>query len=486
MITNAIPKFFFSLLGASSIGYAYKKGFLHLKKPNEECFQTPYLAFFFKTFPSTPLDHLFYKIESNFKNSSNQQFSFDLTDHILELRKFLREKSSGNQNNNEQAELIGIKIKTFLSKQRSSEIVENLISFVFYKIHPASKIYPEYDYEKLLLLKELFSLMNDCITEIEDKNLVQEIKILFANLPLENIRENFPNLFLSKTEQVWILTEHLQRQEDLLIKDLIRRLQKKTSFLTAEEVKGIEKLLSSEKKNNSFSLPSELSGQNKKKLEESFHAYQKEMRHSLISKITENIPSLKEETSFFLPENPVKIIQRISKCKFFFEQQLMLSENEIQIPYWYHATKESGIKQILMAHEIKVSKKELMEQGYNGAWVSSTPESEIFGKYIVALSSKIENIHPKDVRPSLLFSTRRWRGLLNPISIVEHAIIFSVPHEKDKEQQKKKKLEITDLLSPIPSSYPYKVVSEKQLCFMQREINSVLGHPNLPPHFWKY
>jgi hypothetical protein len=423
------------------------------------------------------IDLLFSRIEADFRQSK------DLSPHLLALKVHL-EKAK----NIEEIELIAKKMNHFLRKKIFSDSIDCLISSVFYRIHPVSIAFPELEKEKLLQLECFFCFMDELINKIQDAKLVEDTKLLFANLPCREKRENFPNLFLSPREQVAILVRALQRQEDALVREILDRLENESIFFTPREEKLLKKLLIREYPKASFSLKAELSETNQEHLRKALAEAQLRRKDkgvkAVLVELFQRCDSWEQEKLSLLPEGPIKLLKRVAKCKFYFMHQMSLPSQEISIPYWYHATKRRALSRIIQLRQVNVYYRKGEDIGYTGAWVSSQVESNLFGRNVIAFTKELEGLD-EDVRRSLTFFTKRWRGFMKPLPLT-YAILFSVKYEQNKETQKAEKIRLYQELSSSSSvRSSLKIISEKQMVFIQKEIDSILGQPNLSASLWR-
>lgn len=424
------------------------------------------------------VDLLFSEMEADFNQSK------DLTFHLLSLKTHLEKEKS-----TQEAEYVAKKMILFLRKHVFFDSIDTVISALFYRIHPVSTTFSELEKDKLLRLECFFHFMNATISKIEDIKLIEEIKILFANLPYKGNREGFSNLFLDQKEQITILVKALQKQEDALVKEILDRLENGSIFFTPKEEKIVKKLLFPEESKEPFSLAGELSEANQMHLLKTLeNAQQRQKLKGLkfvLADLFQRCDAWERQELSWLPEGPVKLLQRVSKCKSYFKQQCSLPTQEITIPYWYHATKSHALSLIIQSHQVNVFYRKGQEKGYTGAWVSSHIESSLFGRNVIAFTKKIEK-PDEDVRRSLFFPSKRWRGFMKPLPL-DHAILFSIKQDQNKEMQKQEKIRLyRELSSSLASRSSFKIVSEKQMLFMQKKIVSVLGHPNLDDSLWGY
>ena len=79
----------------------------------------------------------------------------------------------------------------------------------------------------LLILKDLFWVANQYVPTIDDKKLVDELKLKFANLPCPTPRSDFPHIQLTQKNQLDILIDGLQQQENEAIMTFCQEIEKK-------------------------------------------------------------------------------------------------------------------------------------------------------------------------------------------------------------------------------------------------------------------
>lgn len=418
------------------------------------------------------LDLIFQNIESDYHQNK------DLSSHALALKFLLEERDSP-----ELIDEAARKMIFLLSQLFTSHIFSNLFSLHFFKIHPATSSYSDFQKKELIQLEVFFSLFDKYIDRIEDPTLARRLKVLFANLPCKEGREKHTHLFLDHKEQLSILADALQRQEDMLIETICSRLETKSLAVTSEEIRLIDKLIAQREKENPYFLSTGLSDANRSKLRTAREEFSKANSRDLFSSLFQKYACIKENyLSRFTRESSVKILQRVSKCKRYFHEQSKLPNDEIKIPYWYHSTKKSSFEQIIESKKILFVNRDGLPTGYSGAWVSTQVESDLFGSCTIGLTSNIEKI----CHPPLhvhFFDDRRWRGGPRSIPLKNNTAIFSVLWRGDKDKKKKKKQELYTILASN-SFPPTKIVSDSQLRFLQKEVESILGNPNLPNSFW--
>lgn len=419
------------------------------------------------------LDVFFKELENDFKQSK------DLSQHVLTLRALLKKEETADQ-----VDHTIRKLTLFLGRAMDKSLFNTLTNRLFFGLHPTSHAYPEYSKKQLLQLQEFFPLMEDYIEKINDPKLAKRVKIIFSNLPSVKERENYASLYLDNKEQLSILIEELQKQENSLTESICTHLREKSHTITDDDMRLLEKLIKPKIKKAPFSLSTSLSEMNRMKLEAARSDFNNEDGNKLLKTLCGQIAKLK--TFYFssiAPESSFKLLQRVSKCKMFFEEQAHLPPDQARIPFWYHSTKEDDLREIIKSKEMRFFRKKGNERGYSGAWVSTQVESEIFGRYTVAFTKEIEKISPLPPLHSLCFSDRRWRGFPQSIPFNHTAAILAIKDNKDKRAQREEKEAFHSLITPngFPSA---KIISNKQLCFLQREIESILGQPNLTASFW--
>ena len=427
---------------------------------------------FYGHFSSCPPKHsivlLFKNLRTDFARGK------DLSSPIEALKTFIREEESS-----EIIEFALRQMNDFLNELRDPGWVDSVIHFILPMTKDHSRAYSETRKEELLKLCDLFPLVNDWLHKDIDEKLIVESKINFSNLPLQGTRENLSPLFMDERDQVTYLFKALQEKEDALVDEIVALLSYNFWFLLEKDIEILNKMLGSTEECD-FSVPSKLTKENKDKLRFALE-HQGAKTQGILQQMLDAALSAKEE---YISESPIKLLKRTSKCKAFFQDQLNSPREDLRIPYWYHASREDRMIPLIKSAYIDVMFKG-PEDGFKGAWVSSRAEIRLFGALALALSNAIEKM---DANPSirLTFEDRRWRGLPVPIPLKEKSVLVvaSVRSNKDKTIQRAAKLQLNQLL--IENHYPkrYKILSGKQLVFLQKEINAILGNPNLSSAFW--
>jgi hypothetical protein len=334
-----------------------------------------------------------------------------------------------------------------------------------------------------LAFKGLFSILNDYLPSLdpgktEDQALLTQLKLRCANLPCPIERTHYPHLFLSEIEQVAILTTELQEKEDLTTGELVRLL--KDHYPSASQIHHLAKLVnqrasvSEENRQKLKEVLGERLGQNTPKNWDDYL----EVRECL-KKVFLN----PDRTGTKLDSSWIHSLKRISKAKVFFKEQFKLSEEEILIPRWYHATDRKAMFAILGSGKIQVRH----EQAFKGAWVSVQRESD-FGNYTISLSHRIACLDPKVFIGYQYLTVRRWRGLQKAVPLETekgggHIALIGVPLQVDKMVQKADKLKFTNILEQrgLPN---VRAFSSRQLDFIQSQVAEILGAPNLSSNWW--
>ena len=336
-----------------------------------------------------------------------------------------------------------------------------------------STLYSSSEYQKkdLMVLKNLFPVVNQYLPFIEDKKLKLDLKLKFANLPTSETRSAYPNLFLSQKDQLDILIDSLQGKENKTTEQLVEFL--KVSKLCFADIAQLAKVVSSK---------SSISDNNRLKLRKVL----KERLGDQTPQEWDDYRNVKDCLNHLsdpeLWQNPLfPALKRIIKGKDFFQRQVGLEEELILIPRWYHATTRMGLQGIVRDGKIEVRHK----QNYKGAWVSSAKEN--FGPYLLTFSDKIADLDP-NAKIHLEWTDRRWRGLQTAIPLrkdekVSHLAFIGVPSKVDKMAQKTDKLELVRMLKEkgFPNPHAFSVT---QLDFMQEEVMTTLGNPNLSDQWW--
>ncbi len=434
------------------------------------------------------INPLFLKYSEKLKAADPQAFVTLLTTELEtqflkenkpEIRRIvseLVELMEQNEDNRELKQHCLKSINQFLSQTLFNpeyKIVENRKNrsfiqqlFALDKIHSGIG-FGEKKKEKLLIFRDLFTLVDKNIDQVDQK-LKLELKVRFANLPSPQERTAFPNLFLSEKEQLDILISELQKKEDTKTSQLINHLKK--NKVSPDDTRKLASILISK---------SELSDNNlsslRKALEKELAAHNHPEKKSFgdwsnDQNVSECLIWLccdpKVQTTSLIDE-----LKRTGKARSFFQEQLVLDESMILIPRWYHTTGEKGIQGISKSGQIEVRH----QQRFKGSWVSDKLEGE-FGPYTISLSNRISQLDPQ---PFIGFewADHRWRGLQKAVPLTQKNLI-GVKTNQNKAAQKIDKLKIVKTLKE--QGFPHtKVVSSTQLDFIQKEVGSILGNPNL-------
>lgn len=414
------------------------------------------------------IDRLFLELERDFHEGK------DLASHIVGLSEIATKTES-----EEEIGIVLDRMNCFLNGIRK----DALILKVFPVLQTDSKAYSEYRKEELLKLVCFFSLVNNCINKTTDNKLIAETKINFSNLPYKESRETLASLFMDEKDQLIYLVKALQEKEDSLVDEIVSVLSRELCFFLEKDMNILKKLVLSEPDLSSFSLFADLSDGNKSKLRLAL-SHRTERRDDFRQKMVDSALSFRaKHLEDFLERNSVKNLKRIAKCKSLFQDQLELSKTDIRIPYWYHATREEKGPSLLQSAKIEVRYKG-PGVGYKGAWISSRVESHLFGYCVLALSNKVERI--KEFTIGHRCNEFRWRGFLSDIPLKERSMLLlvSVAPDKDKAIQKLKKMNLDKLLQENQYQSGYKICSVKQMNFLQKQITSILGNPNLSSALW--
>lgn len=326
----------------------------------------------------------------------------------------------------------------------------------------------------LLAFGGFFTILDTYLPMISDSNkqLAMDLKIKCANLPCPKVRTSFQNLFLSEKDQLDILIEGLQKKEDKETEQLSEFLKNNNPSIS--DISRLAKLVS---------IKSALNDENRLKIRTALEIRLKDRSpkdwedYKDVNARLENIFSLDPGTTAH-----IKSLKRICKSKLFFKNQLGLDEDMILIPRWYHATHRYGINGILTLRKIQVRHGRV----FRGAWVSTRREQN-FGSYALSLSNKITDLDP-NVFIGFRYEYRRWRGVQKEIPLkrdenISHLAMVGVPSQLDKMAKKTDKLNLIRVLKEkgFPNT---RAVSVTQLDFIQKEVMSILGTPNLPDQWW--
>lgn len=424
--------------------------------------------------PSTQkeIDSIFLSLEDGLLKSK------DLSQELFCLQKALEKNTSI-----EFIEEILERFNVLLDKFRyTPPFLDKLTREIFFKTVDFSKAFSECDNENLTQLQIFFPLFDELIKKTDNKSLQEKTKITFANLPYEGSRQDFKHLFLDEKEQIACILTKLEKQENAFVNEIIKKLDQTPCFLSPKEETILQKLVFRKEEKGTTGLKAILSDDNKKKLEKAL-TNRKKRSDGFLQNIIDALLSFKENPTESFPlkiEGTVKFLQRTAKCKFFFKSKTQQSHESIKIPFWYHATNKQSISYIINNQKIDVSHR----QAYEGAWVSSLVESYLFGNFVIGLTNNIEASDEK-ITIARTFSNRRWRGFLSPIELKKNMIFCSVSTISDKELQKKNKSSLKRTLKAAEIEN-VKIISEKQISFMQEMITSTIGHPNLSKPFWSH
>ena len=314
---------------------------------------------------------------------------------------------------------------------------------------------------------------------------VQEgLKLRVANLPI-NDRSHYPNLFLTKKEQLSILIKYADKREEKLLSSIRHSIPNTSDkYFSYDDWRRLNKLVKKNKNStiNAIIEPLLFVGP--------FNLF---CRRSLNSK------SLKE----------VDHLIRNAKAKEFFRKQLNLEEKDIFIPRWYHATSAhrsgqttfNGILTIIGSRHISSIPR---NGGYDGTWISSRIE-EGYGREGFAFNDHIETIAKNNPLPNIQTThsdSRRWRGVMRPIPIdTKHYNMYipfvkSDPTKANRKRAKEKCVKLMqekgdrdletngdhantgdDFKARAPMSF-------NQMKYMNELCINALGLPNLSRPWW--
>lgn len=358
----------------------------------------------------------------------------------------------------------------------------------------------------LIVFHEFFAIVDKHykLLEKKDPELAIKMKIKLANLPLVDEKpakvdwagkitapsvptdraKKYPNLNLTEKNQLDILIKHFKNEEDTLVGTIIYNLNAySTQKFTQEDVKKLARMLVPGK--------SRLSNANRIKLQDAFKASmgnQAPQNWNKVDDVQNKLeayfkPSANYGFNFTYGQNTSSVmnLHRASKAKEFFEKQIGLSENEIMIPRWYHATKLANIEPIIQAGQVNVEHK----QAFKGAWISTAIEGD-FGQDAFGFKHLITKLDP-DVFIGFEkgMEKKRWRGLQAPIPLIDantktSNVCLIGLHKSTKKGHKAKTI---SNMKKIGVANPT-VVSLDQLSYLQREIIKIIGNPNLSERWW--
>lgn len=345
---------------------------------------------------------------------------------------------------------------------------------------------PEVYRRQYSILNELFFIANDYLPLLSDKNLALDLKIKFANLPCPMNHSDFPNLFLSEKEQLTVIIEGLQLDENAWTNKICKYLTENPlngKKIPLEDISHLAKLMSTR---------GYLSEENRLKLRSVFENYLKNQPPENWDNYNTVIDCLKKIfykkqnalVSLLIPEKRENFyftsLQRVSKAKMFFSNQLDLDETMIRIPRWFHATHFKGMNGIINSGKILV----LHYQNFKGAWISTKIERQ-FGPCALSFTHKITDINSK-VSIGYQYLDRRWRGMQKSIPMKEndatYLTLIGLP-SGEKEAKKVNKLKLVCLLQDmgIPN---VQVMSVDQMEILQRAVQIHVGTPNLSSNWW--
>jgi hypothetical protein len=346
----------------------------------------------------------------------------------------------------------------------------------------------------LIVFHEFFTIVDNhlAIVEKKDSQLAVRLKVKLANLPLRDDvdpitqlpvpidrKVKFPNVHLSERNQVTILVSHFQSEEDKNLATFIANLPSQAKFSD----KDIKKLTRMAVKGTShLSNANMLQLQNALKNKLGSHA---PINWDDFNKVQNAIMSYNHGAFFgyFGDSAQVVALHQASKAKKYFERQLGLPEDQIQIPRWYHATKHNQggcnyLSDIIKAGQINVEHR----QAFKGAWVSTQREWE-FGNSVFVFNHRIAKLDP-NVFIGYEKGKVRWRGLQYAIPLldaskVSYLSLIGLYQGADKmvKADVKQKLENKNIKNLT-------IVSVELVDYIQREIIKTIGNPNLSEKWW--
>lgn len=397
-----------------------------------------------------------------------------ISQSIVSLSRFL----DHNDQNEEEVTKCFVQIDKLLFNNFFNKSLKGKLNLM---IHEGEK-------SRLKPLQGLFSILEKHISIIQNKDpkLAARLKIKFANLPIKfgneadkDGRFHFPGLFLSETDQLTILIDHFKSKENTKIDKIINVLDQ----IRQKDLSKIAKMAAVES--------SRLSKINQFKLQNALDKLMGIHAPSNWSQQCDVYKSLENHLKFCDLVKNGKIIDKLwrtSKAKQFFEKQLGRTEDEIQIPRWYHATKHN--QDINFFDPIIAGGKvEVMHNGtFRGAWVSNRREAS-YGDSVLAFSHRIAKIDPTAHIRTNNPSGVRWRGMQKAIPFISQTPsspreqylslvgLSSGKDRKDIKVQLIKDLENITILDPV-------VISVAQVDYIQKNIFKAVGCPNLSEKWW--
>lgn len=339
---------------------------------------------------------------------------------------------------------------------------------------------PDYGHLKgSVALDPIFKICDTHYQFIEnlDPTLAGELKIKCANLPVSDKidrQKTYPKIYLSNKEQLKILIKRLDRDENEYINFL-------TNKISNNQLKRGEKPIIEKRLAKLIRGISGLSPENLKKLRQAASQLLGINDEGRLDAKLDDIIARSKNTMGY-SKNPTDSLEecaeRLSwncKIKTFFYQQKSLSEDEIQIPTWYHCTKTDDVFKKIVFGNSPVPPCILVKQvsGRKGAFVSNTPEIHIYGQFGVVLTSQITK--ERDV----LHTNDNWRGLQKPILLYgqpNSAALFYVPRAGIGKTTKR------TCQSEFKKKFGHKILfsSTEVIKFMREIVSQELGLPNLP------
>lgn len=192
-------------------------------------------------------------------------------------------------------------------------------------------------------------------------------------------------------------------------------------------------------------------------------------------------------------DNPaIEYAHRASDARDFFAKQEGLSEEEIQIPRWYHTTWYENMKPIIKkTGEIQVRKKKT----HIGAWVSTQIEGGKFGDCVLVMNNGLSKLDPdvfigfQDLNSKVGKKEKnmRWRGLqvaiplINPKTNLPYVNMVGVDTDVSLHPNARKKI-LKYLKSRGINNI--RIDSFAQLKYLQKEVIKIIGNPNLSENWW--
>ena len=299
--------------------------------------------------------------------------------------------------------------------------------------------------------------------------LINNFKTKMANLPLspDCDRLNFPKIALSQRNQLEILMTHFQLKQEKYLKHSIDLISKQQFNLN--DVKKLIKLASySTDQLMSDDKIDELQSAIVDQIPEVSSCWNK--KDDMQRALNKGICGWSQQTQSTVI---IKKLYRASKAWSFFKNQVNLSDEQIQIPRWYHAT--NYYNEIIDSGKVEVRH----EKAFKGAWVSTQPEL-CFGDSVLAFNHRVNRLD-EDKKQFVVFMNCEfgwWRGIQVDIPLVYQTKKISnlscVALRKG--TMKTEKLAIIQKLKNQTIDEPI-LLSIDQLNYMQKKIIKILGNP---------